>query len=397
MKRKVLIPFLAFTACLVLGMFFHDTRILAAQESTENEADDIIIPYEDSLHYDDIQSAIDDMQISDSNGSVFHFGDYVKGLITGKNSFSPKAILADTEELFLGQLKKEKKSIVQLVAISIIAAVFTSFTNVFKDSQIAETGFYVTYLLLFTLLTATFCKISQAAGQALFSLLEFMRALLPTYFVGITFCTGGKTSMVFYETTLFIITMVDVVMIKILLPLIDAYFILVLANNIMKKDMLSKTADLLKTIISWSLKTLLGAVIGFNVIQGLIFPIADQVKKSAILRTAHSIPGVGNAIGSVTESVFAAGILIKNAIGAAGLIIIISICLVPIIKLAIYQLIYKFGAAIVQPVSDKRVLNCINATAQSAKLLMNLVLIGAVLFLFSIVIITASTGVTISM
>ncbi|HAU84268.1 MAG TPA: stage III sporulation protein AF, partial [Lachnospiraceae bacterium] len=59
---------------------------------------------------------------------------------------------------------------------------------------------------------------------------------------------------------------------------------------------------------------------------------------------------------------------------------------------AIYQLIYSFGAAIVQPISDKRIINCINATAKSAKLLMSIVMVAAVLFLFTIVIVTSTTN-----
>lgn len=200
--------------------------------------------------------------------------------------------------------------------------------------------------------------------------------------------------MVFYEMTLGIITVVDFLLIHIILPLINVYFVLLLANNIMKEDMLSKMSELLEKIISWSLKTVLAGVIGINVIQGLVVPVTDQVKKSILLKTAQAIPGVGSTMRAATESILQASLLIKNAIGVAGLIVIVAICLVPILKLAIYQLIYSFGAAIVQPISDKRILNCINATAKSAKLLMSVVLVAAVLFLFTIVIVTSTRTLT---
>jgi stage III sporulation protein AE len=132
-------------------------------------------------------------------------------------------------------------------------------------------------------------------------------------------------------------------------------------------------------------------VVGFNAIQGLILPVADNIKKSALFKLAGAIPGVGDVLGSVTESVFGAGVLLKNAIGVAGVIVIIVICALPIIKLAVTTLIYRVSSAAVQPISDKRMLNCVTASADAAALLLQTVLVGAVLFLLTITIIAATT------
>ena len=389
MKRKIRI---LIYICFLFCMLFGQVNVIHAKNKELAEENDMILDFQDSLDYSDIQSAIDDINVDSMDGTNFQFKEYVQKFISGERPMSLKTLLGDLGDAFLGQLRKERGSIVQLIGIAIIAAIFTSFTSVFKESHIAETGFYVTYLLLFALLTATFYKISEIASITLGNLKDFMMALLPTYAMGIAFSTGSKTSMVFYETTLGVITIVDFLLIHIILPMVNVYFVLLLANNIMKQDMLSKMSELLEKIISWALKTVLAAVIGVNVIQSLVVPIADQVKKSMLLKTAQAIPGVGNTMRVATESILQASLLIKNAIGVAGLIVIIAICLIPIIKLAIYQLIYSFGAAIVQPISDKRIINCINATAKSAKLLMSIVMVAAVLFLFTIVIVTSTTN-----
>lgn len=389
MKRKIrILIYICFLFCVLFGQ----VNIINAKNKELAEEKDMVLDFQDSLDYSDIQNAIDDINVDSMDGTNFQFREYVQKFISGERPMSLKTLFGDLGDAFLGQLRKERGSIVQLIGIAIVAAIFTSFTNVFKESHIAETGFYVTYLLLFALLTTTFYKISEIASTTLGNLKDFMMALLPTYAMGIAFSTGSKTSMVFYETTLGVITIVDFLLIHIILPLINVYFVLLLANNIMKQDMLSKMSELLEKIISWALKTVLAAVIGVNVIQSLVVPVTDQVKKSMLLKTAQAIPGVGSTMRVATESILQASLLIKNAIGVAGLIVIIAICLVPIIKLAIYQLIYSFGAAIVQPISDKRIINCINATAKSAKLLMSIVMVAAVLFLFTIVIVTSTTN-----
>jgi stage III sporulation protein AE len=88
-----------------------------------------------------------------------------------------------------------------------------------------------------------------------------------------------------------------------------------------------------------------------------------------------------------------AGTLIKNAIGVTGLVVIVLICVIPLIKLIITMLIYKVGVAIVQPISDKRVITCISGAANAAGLLVYVVSIAAVLFMVTIAILAATTSI----
>jgi len=164
-----------------------------------------------------------------------------------------------------------------------------------------------------------------------------------------------------------------------------------MANNISKEDLLSKLKSLIGLVIQWTLKSSLAAVVGFNAIQGLILPVADRVKRSVLLKTASLIPGVGDVFGSITESVVGAGILLKNAIGVAGVVVIIILCAVPILKLVITALIYRVGSAVIQPISDKRILNCVTSSAESIGMLLHTVVVGAVLFLLTITIVAVST------
>jgi stage III sporulation protein AE len=198
--------------------------------------------------------------------------------------------------------------------------------------------------------------------------------------------------MAYYEATLGLITVVDFIIIKVVIPLINFYLVIMLVNNMSKEDTLSKLAGLFSSAINWLLKSLLAAVIGFGTIQGLIVPVADQVKRTALMKASEAIPAIGDALGGVTETVLGAGILLKNAIGVAGLIVIITICTIPLIKLLVITIVYKVGSAALQPISDKRFIECISASAKSASMLLQAVFVGAVLFILSITIVAVTTG-----
>jgi stage III sporulation protein AE len=353
------------------------TQVVRAAEPTQD------------IDYAGIQEVIDD--IMDQKDTI-NFGDYVGKLMSGEESFSITNIGNQLIQSVKGEVKANLGTFGRLISIALVAAIFTNLSMAFKNNQVSETGYYVTYLLLFSLLISSFITASVIASSAISKILDFMKALVPAYFMSVGFCTGSATSLVFYEAALVIISLVDLILLKVVIPLINFYLVIMLANNLSKEDTLSKLAGLFESIIKWLLKSLLAAVVGFQAIQGLIVPIADQVKRSALLKASEAIPGIGNTFGSVAETVLSAGVLLKNAIGVAGLIVILIICAVPFLKLLILTLIYKFGSAALQPISDKRIIECIGASARSAEMLLNSVFVGAVLFLLSITIVAVSTG-----
>ena len=73
-------------------------------------------------------------------------------------------------------------------------------------------------------------------------------------------------------------------------------------NDLSLEGYLTKFAELIELCVSWSLKTLLACVVGINVIQGMISPAIDSVKRSILTRGAEAIPGVGDALGGMAES-----------------------------------------------------------------------------------------------
>ncbi|MDF2512707.1 MAG: hypothetical protein K0S04_2573 [Herbinix sp.] len=343
----------------------------------------------DDLDYSEIQSVIDDVL---GVGNDFDFNDYVVKLLSGEEAFSFSSIASELFNSVKAEIKANLDTFASLITISLIAALLTNFSSAFKNNQVAETGFYVTYLLLFGLLISSFIIASRVAAETIGAILDFMKALIPTYLMTVAFTSGATTSVIYYEAALGLITLVNFILIRLVIPLIDFYLVIMLANNLSKEDMLSRLADLFSLAINWLLKSLLAIVIGFSAIKGLIVPVVDQVKRSAFYKASEAIPGIGDAVGSVTETILGAGVILKNSIGVTGLVVIIIITAVPFLKLAVITVIYKAGSAALQPISDKRFIECISATAKSTAYLLRTVFVGAVLFMLAITIVAVTTG-----
>ena len=231
-------------------------------------------------------------------------------------------------------------------------------------------------------------------GVELKKLLEnfilFLKALMPSYFLAVTASSGSATAMIFYEAVLFLIYVIQVVFLKGIVPAIYVLALAELVNYLHSEDFLSKMAELLQTLIEWSLKSCMAVVLGMQLIQNMIGPAMDSLKRDIIGKTAASIPGIGNAINGVTEVALGTAVIIRNGIGVVGIIILVCIGIRPVIRLALLAFLYKLLAAVVQPVSDKRMTGALSTIGNSYVLFLKVLLCMELLIFITIAILSIS-------
>ena len=319
------------------------------------------------------------------------FGETVRAVIKGEVKFSVELLEKLVSEQLFYEFRQNKKTVIHILIIAIIAAVFTNFSNVFQNKQIGEISFYVLYLLLITICLSTFQILIDGAGGHLEKLTAFMRVLGPLYFLAVAISTGSGTSIVFYNLLLFLIYIVELLILNFLLPLLHIYMVIRVLNNLSAEEYLSKFAELIEFIVTWTLKTLLAAIIGLNVIQGLISPAIDSLKRGVLTKGVEAIPAIGDALGGTAEIVLGTAVLVKNGIGVTGAIICIAICVIPILQMFVMAFLYKLTSAFIQPVSDKRIVGCVSGMGEGCQILLRVIFTTGMLFLLTIAIVTATT------
>ena len=376
---------------VILGCFFSPRTVYATEIRDKDEQAELQKEAEETIwkefEFSEIEDLLDDIFPEQKTD----FQDLIKKMLSGQTEPSLQVIGEMISDQFFYEWKSSKAGMVHILLIVIVAAVFTNFSNVFQNQQISEISFYVLYLLLITIGLNSFRILIVSASENLERLIGFMKVLGPVYFLAVAFAAGSSTSILFYNLVLLLIYLVELVILNFLIPFVQVYIVVKVMNNLSEEDYLSKFAELCETVIAWTLKTLLAGVTGVNIIQGLLSPAIDSLKRSVVGRSAEAIPVVGDAIGGVTEVMLGTAVLIKNGIGVAGALVCIGICLVPIIQMAVVTLLYKLIAAMIQPVSDKRIVGCISSIADGSQMLLRIIFTTGVLFLLTIAVVTATT------
>ena len=257
---------------------------------------------------------------------------------------------------------------------------------------ISNIAFFACYALLIVILSKSFIVSINIATDIIKDLSDFMVAILPVLVMMIG-TVGGFTQAATMDPIVVGATLIiPRIYTTVIIPLILITFVLEFANNISTEHKISNLCKLTKQITIWLQGIILTIFIGLLTVRGITSSTIDAVTlKTAKFAIDNFIPIVGKAFSDAIASVAGYSLIIKNAISSVGLIIIILMMLYPIIKLVLISFVYKLTAAVIEPISDKRITSSIAAAGDSLILIMSCVLSVSLMF-FILLGIMASAG-----
>lgn len=321
------------------------------------------------------------------------FSEYIGKCINGDLEFDFKGLWESVKTLIAGSFEKSRDTLVQILILSVAFSVLHNFANTFHNSQVSTISYYMVYLVLMVLLMRSFMAVNDLVVTALRTVMGFMNCLMPVFTLALVFSNGQVSALGFYEIALIIIYLVEYAVIYLLVPAVRLYVVLVMLNHIATEEVLSNLTALIRSGISWALKILFTFVIGLNVIQGLLGPALDQYKRSFMSKGLSAIPGVGNTVQSVSELILGTGMVIRNSVGVTALVILVVLCASPCIQMAVMVLFYKLAAAVMEPVTDKRISGAVAGVGSGVMLLFKSLFTVVILFFITIAVICAASGV----
>ncbi|MDD3204441.1 MAG: stage III sporulation protein AE [Lachnospiraceae bacterium] len=321
-----------------------------------------------------------------------NFSELVKQIISGETKLNINLIIELLKQGVGGNAGEAKKIGISIVSLGIVAALFSRFSMIFKNHQIADISFYFLYMLFILILLMTFKEAVVIASNTIENIILFMKILIPTFFMIVGFTTATASAVVFYQFMFVIITLVESIIAMIILPATLGFVFLTLMNGLSEEERLTPLVELIRKGIEKSLALIIGFVGGVGFFQSMITPVIDSVKAITMQKTVAAIPGIGGVADSVTEIVLGSAILIKNSAGLAFVILLLGICAVPLIHIGLMALALKISAAMIGIVTDKRMTNCASQVGDGTMLLLRIVATVMILFIITIAIIIAATN-----
>ena len=263
------------------------------------------------------------------------------------------------------------KTLVGILVIVLIHSIIKSITDNLQSSNISQIIYYVQYILIVTLVMNNFGGILSTISDTINNLVGFMTSLVPLL-ISLMLYTGSITTSGLLEPILlFIIEFIGNIIVTLILPIVSLITALVIISKLSDRVQINKLAGFMKSSIIWFLGIILTIFVGVLSLEGTLTSSIDGITaKTAKAAVSSLIPVVGKILGDTVDSVLGCGLILKNAIGIVGVIVIIGICILPVIKLATLSIMYSIASAIIEPLADSKIVKLLNEMSGIFKLLL---------------------------
>lgn len=243
-----------------------------------------------------------------------------------------------------------------ILAIVVIHSILKSVSESLENDTISKLIYYVQYILIVTIVMMNFSDIVQIVKDTCNNLIGFMNILIPLL-ISLMIYTGSiTTSGVLEPIILFLINFIGNMIQTLIIPIVLVFTSLIVISKILDNVQIDKLSKFLKSGVVWFFGIVLTIFVAVISLEGTLSSSVDGITaKTTKAVVSSAIPVVGKILGDAVDTVLGCGIILKNAVGVIGIMIVVGICIMPILKLGIFTMAYKLMAAICEPIADKNI------------------------------------------
>lgn len=314
----------------------------------------------------------------------FDFKELIKNTILGKIDISISNIMSGVLKIIFDEVYTNLKLIKQLIIIGILSAVLKALIESFESKAVGELGFYVCYISLVIVLFSSFKLAVEILENLVIKITEIIQASIPLLISALTISQNITGSYVYSTLLVFILNLVNIFMRDFFIPIIVLVSVVQIVNYLTENEMLSNLSEFIKKLVSWTLKGIAIAFISVLTIQKISAPIFNNLAVKTAKTTMNVVPVVGEVLTNSMDFILSWAQASRSGLLVALLIGIVSICAIPVLKLVALIIIYKFTAALIQPICDERIIKCIDTIGSYTGLLLGIGVTIVVMFAFSL-------------
>ncbi len=290
-----------------------------------------------------------------------------------QGNINNQTLLQKVLKIFGQEITSSLKILISILVIIVIHGILKSITDNLENSSISQIIYFVQYILIVTLIMSNFTEIIKIVKNTASDLVGFINVLIPLLLTLMVYTGNIVTSGILEPVILFSINLIGNLIEDILIPIMFIVVVFSVISKISERVQVEKLSQFLKSGVIWVLGVILTVFVGVVSLEGTLSSSVDGVTaKTAKAAVSTVIPVVGKVLGDVVDSVLGCGVILKNAVGMVGVIVIIGICVMPIIKIATLSIIYSLASAVVQPIADNKIVKLLDEMGGTFKVLLGI-------------------------
>ncbi|MBT2643842.1 stage III sporulation protein AE [Bacillus sp. ISL-41] len=338
--------------------------------------------------WEDIINKYDGYLPESQKGSLYDF-------ISGEKKFSLKEWFKGIMNFAFHEFIVNGKLLGSLILLTVFSMFLQALQNSFEKSTISKVAYSIVFMVLIIIALNSFHVVVDYTNDAIGTMIQFILALIPLL-LALMATSGGLISAAFFHPVIIFMMNTSGMFIQyVVLPLLFLSTLLSIVSILSEQYKVTQLASMLRNWSVGLLGILLTVFLGVISVQGASSAVTDGVTvKTAKFITGNFVPVIGRVFTDATDTVISASMLLKNTVGIAGVAILLIIAAFPAVKILMVAFIYKFAAAILQPLGGGPVINCLDIISKSIIYVFAALGIVSLMFFLTITVIIAAGNLT---
>ena len=309
----------------------------------------------DSLSLAEFQRAVDSITTE-----KIDIKDTVMKLARGDAVWDFSTLLDSLGKSLLSALTGSLWRITRVLVPAVLCGILAHMRGGFAKDTVAEISRYVCFLLVAVFMVQDLTEHIALAQKTIDLLSGTMQNLFPLLLTLLA-AVGGTASAAFFQPAVVAASGTMTSLVKhVTMPFAVGAAVLIILDHVSEKLHVGRLASLFKQMANWTLGISFTVFIGVTMVQGLGTAAVDGVSiRTAKYAIDNFVPIVGGMFADTVDTLVGCSLLIKNALGTTGLMILAGVCITPMIQSLCAVLIYRVCAAILQPMAETSIVDCL--------------------------------------
>lgn len=338
-------------------------------ESVEDLLGDLNLDYVDELYNDEFKIF----------GNTT-FKEKIKDLINGTYFDNYDNVFKAVMALVFDGITSLVPIFLTIIAIAVLCSILNNLKSDNKNNVSTIVNF-ICFAVIITILSVNFKSVIEATSLCLNTMKSQMDAIFPILLTLITAIGGTVSVSIFKPIVAVLSNWITILFSNLLMPIFILSFLFTVISSLSPNVKLNKLNGFLSSSFKWIVGFVFTLFSAFLTIQGISAGKYDGVSiKASKFAIKSYVPIIGGYLSEGLDFVMLGTVLIKNAIGVGGLIILFVTILSPLIQIIVFKLGLQLVAGIIEPINNSEMTNLINGC--SKVLIFPIVLLLGVAFMY---------------
>lgn len=354
------------------------TSLIEMQQSLSKEIDQTL----DNINFNDLQNIIDNFTTNQKQMfSLTNIKAKVKQVLSGESKIDYGSFLGAIVSIVFSVIADYLSMFAIILTVGIVSSILGSIKSKFNEKSVGDIIHFVCFCVSVIVVVTIIKGLVENTTNSITNMTNQMGAVFPILLTIMTAVGSVSTVGVFQPTLAMFSNFSSVIFSSIIIPIFTMSFCFGIVGNLSNNVKLDKFNSFLNSLFKWLVGILFTIFFSLISIQGISAGSFDSVSIRTMKYTMSSyIPVLGGYLSQGMDLILASSVLIKNAVGFVGIMILMSSIFAPILEIVVVSLLFKITSAILQPLNNDRITNFLHSTSKAIIMLSTCLIVVAFMY-----------------